>query len=54
MLAGDLPLPEGAKLLSSARESLAAVIESRASRLAEQAAQADAKSAGKAAAKGKK
>ena len=54
VLAGDLPLPEGAKLLSSARESLAAVIESRASRLAEQAAQADAKSAGKAAAKGKK
>lgn len=43
VLAGQLPLPEGATLLSSPRESLAAVIESRASRLAENAAQAEAK-----------
>ncbi len=34
VLAGGLKLPEGAKLLSSERESLAAVIESRASKLA--------------------
>lgn len=34
VLAGELKLPEGAKLLSSPRESLAGVIESRASKLA--------------------
>lgn len=54
VLASDLPLPEGATLLSSPRESLAAVIESRASRLAEQAAQAEAKAAAGGKGKGKK
>ncbi|MGI6680702.1 MAG: 50S ribosomal protein L25 [Bdellovibrionota bacterium] len=43
ILASDLKLPEGATLLSSPREALAGVIESRASRLAEIAASTAAK-----------
>ncbi len=42
VLAGDLELPQGASLLSSPREALASVIESRASKLAANTASTDA------------
>lgn len=49
VLAGDLELPQGASLLSSPREALASVIESRASKLAANTASTSDAAAGDAA-----